>query len=100
MLRFDVFTVVKIQVVFWVVMLCSVVVGYRCFRGYCCLHLQGDFTATIQCHNSTRPWLENECNLSPVTEPATVCVLCVDAENVTLVTCGRVYSYFSLLCTV
>jgi hypothetical protein len=32
---------VKIQVeVFWVVMLCSAVVGYKCFRGSCCPHLQ------------------------------------------------------------
>jgi len=34
--------------VFWVVMLCSVVVGYQCFRGLCCLHLQG---ITAQHHN-------------------------------------------------
>jgi hypothetical protein len=32
--RFEVFTAVRIQVeVFWVVMLCSIVVGYQCFRG-------------------------------------------------------------------
>jgi len=36
---------VKIQVeVFWVVMLCSVVVGYQCFRGQSCLQLQGEVT--------------------------------------------------------
>jgi len=41
--RFEVFMVVKIQVkVFWVVMLCSVVVGYQHFGGPCCLHLQGE----------------------------------------------------------
>jgi hypothetical protein len=28
------------QVVFWVVMLCSVAVEYQRFRGPCCLHLQ------------------------------------------------------------
>jgi hypothetical protein len=28
--------------VFWVVMPCNVVVGYQCFRGPCCLHLQGE----------------------------------------------------------
>jgi len=28
--------------IFWVVMLCSVVVGYQCFRGQCCLQLQGE----------------------------------------------------------
>jgi len=27
--------------VFWVVLLGSVAVGYNCFRGLCCLHLQG-----------------------------------------------------------
>jgi hypothetical protein len=33
----------SIQVkVFWVVMPCSVVVGYQHFRGPCCLDLQGD----------------------------------------------------------
>jgi len=41
--RFEVFMVVKIQVeVFWVVTLCSIVVGYQCFRGPCCFHLQGE----------------------------------------------------------
>jgi hypothetical protein len=35
--------VVMFQVkVFWVVTLCSVVVGYQCFRGPCYLHLQGE----------------------------------------------------------
>jgi len=28
--------------VFWVVTPCSVVVGYQCLRGPCCLHLQGE----------------------------------------------------------
>jgi hypothetical protein len=39
---FEVFTTVKIRIeVFWVVTLCSVVVGYQRFGGPCCLHLQG-----------------------------------------------------------
>jgi len=39
---FEIFTAVKIQVeFFWVIMPCSVVVGYQCFRGPCCCHLQG-----------------------------------------------------------
>jgi hypothetical protein len=40
-LRFDVFTVVKILiVVFWVVMLCGLVGGYKCFVGTNHLHMQ------------------------------------------------------------
>jgi len=32
----------KIEVdVFWVVTLCSIVVGYQSFKGPCCLHLHG-----------------------------------------------------------
>jgi hypothetical protein len=39
--RFEVFTVMKMQVVvFCVVRPCSVVVGYQRFGGPCCLHLQ------------------------------------------------------------
>jgi len=30
--------------IFWVVTSCSFVVGYQCFRGPCCLHLQDDVT--------------------------------------------------------
>jgi hypothetical protein len=42
-MRFEVSTAVKIQTdVFWVVMSCTVVVGYQCFRGLCCLCLQGE----------------------------------------------------------
>jgi hypothetical protein len=40
--RFEVFMAVKIQVVLWVVMLCSVEVGFHCFRGPCSLYLQGE----------------------------------------------------------
>jgi hypothetical protein len=40
---FEVFSAVKIQVeVFWVVKLCSDVVGYQCFGVSCCLLLQGE----------------------------------------------------------
>jgi len=39
---FEAFTAVMSQVkVFWVVMTCSVMIGYQSFRGPCCLHLQG-----------------------------------------------------------
>jgi hypothetical protein len=42
-LWFEVFTPVKIQVeVFWVVTLCSNMVGYHLFRGPCCFHLKGE----------------------------------------------------------
>jgi len=38
-------TIELIQVeLFWVVMRCSIVVGYQCFGGPCCLHLQGEVT--------------------------------------------------------
>jgi hypothetical protein len=38
--RFEVFTAIKIEVmVFWVLMPCSVVVGYQRFGAPCCLHL-------------------------------------------------------------
>jgi len=41
--RFEAPEAMRIQVaVFWVVTPCSVVVGYRCFGGPCCLHLQGE----------------------------------------------------------
>jgi hypothetical protein len=47
-----VFTAVKIQVeVFWVVTPCSVVVGYQCFRGPCCLHLH--FTIKMEAARSS-----------------------------------------------
>jgi len=42
-MRFMVFTAVKAQVeVFWVVLPCSVVVGYQHFGWRCCLHLQDE----------------------------------------------------------
>jgi hypothetical protein len=45
-MRYKAFTAVKIQVkVFWVVMVCSVVVGYQHFRSPCCPQ------NTTQCHN-------------------------------------------------
>jgi hypothetical protein len=40
---FEVFMVVKVQgEVFCTVMPCNAVVGYQCFRGPCCLHLQSE----------------------------------------------------------
>jgi len=40
---FEAFMTVMFQFkVCWVVMPCGVVVGYQCFRGQCCLHLQGE----------------------------------------------------------
>jgi len=39
-MRSEVFTLVKIQVVFWVVTPYSVIVKHQCFKGSCCLHLQ------------------------------------------------------------
>jgi len=47
-IRHEAFTV-KIQLeVFLVVMPCSVVVGYQCFRDPYCLHLQDEVTTTLQ----------------------------------------------------
>jgi hypothetical protein len=43
---FEVFMMVKIQVeVFWVVTPCNVAVGYQCFGGSCCFHLEGEVEA-------------------------------------------------------
>jgi len=40
----------KIQVwFFWLLMLCSVVVGYQCFRGPCCLQCE----MMVSYHNTT-----------------------------------------------
>jgi len=39
--RYEVFTAVKIQVkVVWIVTPCSIMVGYKCFGGPCCLHFR------------------------------------------------------------
>jgi hypothetical protein len=47
--RFEIFMAVKIQVeFFWVVTSSSVVVGYHCFRGPCCPHLEGHFILNIE----------------------------------------------------
>jgi hypothetical protein len=54
--RLEVFTAMKIHVkFFWVVTLCSVVVGYQCFRGPCCLHLQGEVTGSGKTRHRYRP---------------------------------------------
>jgi hypothetical protein len=55
--RFEALAVVKIQAeVFWVVMLGSIVVGYQCFRGPCCLHLLSQHYMVSQ---PRRPQLES-----------------------------------------
>jgi hypothetical protein len=46
--RFKVFTVVQIQVVFWVVTPYSFAVGYQRFGGPCCLHLQGEMKMEVE----------------------------------------------------
>jgi hypothetical protein len=49
---FEAFTVVMFQVeIFRVVMLCSVVVGYQCSGGPCCLHLHPEMLMSY--HNTT-----------------------------------------------
>jgi hypothetical protein len=49
--RFEVFTAVKTEVViFWVVMLCSMVVGYQCFGGLCCCLSLGPVQGTFLQH--------------------------------------------------
>jgi len=46
MCGFEAFTAVMFQAeVFWVVMPCSIVVGYQRFGGPCCLLLQGEMKA-------------------------------------------------------
>jgi hypothetical protein len=50
--NFEILKMVMFQVeVFWVVMLCSVVVGYQRFGRPCCLHLQGEVDL-----NNTQFW--------------------------------------------
>jgi hypothetical protein len=39
--RLEDFTAMKIQVEFWIMMLCSVAVGYPRFGGPCCFHVEG-----------------------------------------------------------
>jgi hypothetical protein len=34
--------------VFWVLMPCSVAIGYKHFGGPCCFHLQGEVTSLLQ----------------------------------------------------
>jgi hypothetical protein len=42
-LRLDIFTVMNVEVlVFWIVMLCSDMIGYQRFGGTHCLHIQGE----------------------------------------------------------
>jgi len=64
----------KIQVtVFWVVMTCSVVIGYQCFRWLCCLHLQEHgsskvlWNITIWCQNPEGQDLKEKFSVSLVT---------------------------------
>jgi hypothetical protein len=46
------FTSVMFQVdIFWVVTPCSVVVGYQCFGGSCCLHLQDEYGGSMVLRN-------------------------------------------------
>jgi hypothetical protein len=52
--------VVRVQVIFWVVMPCSDVVGYWCFRGPYCLHLQGEVNGDGKKGHIYR--LGNHCN--------------------------------------
>jgi len=56
-MRFQVFTVAKIQVkVFWVVMLCSVT-GHKHLQGHCCLQLlhSDDGGSRVLCNNGISP---------------------------------------------
>jgi hypothetical protein len=56
-MRFEVFTVVRIQVIFWVVMPHSIVVEYQHFEGPYCLHLQGEANSSeilVSLHNITQ----------------------------------------------
>jgi len=49
--RVEVFTPMKIQVkVFWVVMLCSIAIGYHCFGEPQCLHLHPEDGGILSQH--------------------------------------------------
>jgi len=58
-------TINLFQVIFWVVMPCSVVVGYQCSRGPCCCHLQDETDGgsmdlwnvgiLLQCYMASQP---------------------------------------------
>jgi hypothetical protein len=41
--------------VFCIVTPCNVVVGYQCFRGPCCLHLQGEVGIPPQHYTASQP---------------------------------------------
>jgi len=45
-------TIWIVVVVFWIVMPWSYVVGYWCFRGLCCLHLQDEWSRRLQPESS------------------------------------------------
>jgi len=57
--KFEVFTVVKVWVkVFWVMMPCSVV-GYQCFRGHAASIFRVTSETTTRRHNPEEPYLKH-----------------------------------------
>jgi len=42
---------------FWVMTLLSDVIGYHCFRGQCCIHLQGWYPHHYTVSQPRRMWL-------------------------------------------